>query len=57
VQYENQAGKYYQWIGLAKLNNDWYCIRLLQPNDDMYSADNVPDYWWPFINSLKIEKK
>lgn len=57
VQYENQQGKYFQWTGLVKLKEDWYCIQLMQPNDDMMIAADVPDYWWPFINSFKAEQK
>jgi hypothetical protein len=49
--------KYYQWTGIVEFAGVWYCIRLMQPNDDLYEADDVPDYWWPFINSLQLEKK
>jgi hypothetical protein len=55
---EGRSARYHLWHAIFSEDDAWYGIMLMLPhgkNGTRY--EKVPDYWWPFINSFRIEPK
>jgi hypothetical protein len=52
--FEGDRGRYYRWEAIFSQNERWYMVRLWLPRIGK-KYENIPDYWWPFINSFRIE--
>ncbi|HUT28150.1 MAG TPA: hypothetical protein VMX13_00030 [Sedimentisphaerales bacterium] len=54
--YEGLGGDYHCWEALFSHQGKRYSVLLMLPHGHGPPRyDKVPDYWWPFLNSFKIE--
>lgn len=54
--FEGLAGNYHRWEAIFTKDEKWYGVELMLPHGkDSIRYEKVPNYWWPFINSFRIE--
>ncbi|NIP24567.1 MAG: hypothetical protein GWN67_03800 [Phycisphaerae bacterium] len=54
--FEGRAVYYHRWHVIFSENEAWYGIELMLPHGkDGTRYEKVPDYWWPFLNSFRID--
>ena len=56
IIFEGRSARYHAWDAIFSEDNAWYGIRLMLPHGKHGTRyQKVPDYWWPFINSFRID--
>ncbi len=51
-------GHYYDWHALFSHKNSQYSVLLMLPHGHgPPKYEKVPDYWWPFLESFRIDRK
>jgi len=56
--FEEQRGNYWVWFALLpdqQSQEHYYELSLWLPNDDIGGQDSVPEVWWSYLNSFRME--
>lgn len=54
--FEGRSACYHGWHAIFSEDKAWYGIKLMLPHGkDGTRYEKVPDYWWPFLNSFRVE--
>ena len=54
--FEGRSACYHVWHAIFSEDEAWYGIQLMLPHGkDGTRYEKVPDYWWPFLNSFRID--
>ena len=58
IIFEGRSARYHVWHAIFSEDETWYDIMLSLPHGKHGTRyEKVPDYWWPFLNSFRIEPK
>jgi hypothetical protein len=56
IIFEGRSARYHMWHAVLSEDGAWYGIELTLPHGKHGRRyEKVPDYWWPFLNSFRIE--
>lgn len=58
IIFEGRSARYHRWHAIFSEDEAWYGIELMLPHGKHGTRyEKVPDYWWPFINSFRIDSR
>ncbi len=56
--YEGILGNYYDWHAFFSYKNSQYSVLLMLPHGHgPPKYEKVPDHWWPFLESFRIDRQ
>jgi hypothetical protein len=56
--FERELGRYYNASLAFRRDGRWFAVWLMLPNDKYgVRHQTVPDYWWPFLESFRLEDR